>query len=153
MVNKKNPALTNKQLIDPGDSFSAHKMNSEGDVKTCIIPENFDQFLDHYENNVLLNQSNNAVDEVTLKEFAKFMKPKVSVVMVCLSFFLMIARLVQVPSSVKLRQEQSLKPQMKLSLDKLLNRLQKCENLDQSDGESASHVKVDKESVDKASKV
>lgn len=69
MVNKKTPAK---------DSYSAHKMNSEGDVKTCITPENFDQFLDHYENNILLNQAgNNEIDEVTFKEFAKFMKPKV----------------------------------------------------------------------------
>lgn len=79
MVNKKNPA-PNKHFIDPGDSYSAHKMNSEGDVKTCLTPENFDHFLDHYENNVLLNQASNEIDQetVTFKEFAKFMKPKVS---------------------------------------------------------------------------
>lgn len=89
MVNKKNPAP--KHFIDPGDSYSAHKMNSEGDVKTVLTPENFDQFLDHYENNVLLNQANNEIDqEVTFKEFAKFMKPKVSFIKIW--SFLMIDR-------------------------------------------------------------
>ncbi|KAL1514255.1 hypothetical protein ABEB36_003542 [Hypothenemus hampei] len=116
---------------DQKETYSAHKMNSQGDVKMPLAAECFDQVFDNYESHLLSKDSNkNELTESTFKNFmddenrfkiqelAKFMKPRV-------------------PNSVKMRQQRlltpnmatstSLKPKMKLSFDKLLNRLQKCE--------------------------
>lgn len=53
-------------------------MNSQGDVKTRFAPDEcFEYFLDEYENDVLLNDAGGEVQASDLKEFAKFLKPRV----------------------------------------------------------------------------
>ncbi|ERL90467.1 hypothetical protein D910_07816 [Dendroctonus ponderosae] len=100
-------------------------MHSQGDVKEHLAPKGVETFLDNYDDNFEqsddfydVNPGNvNEREEQEFKEFAKYLKPRV-------------------PSSIKIRQEKlanmkaqkSLEPKLKLSLDKLLNRLQKCEN-------------------------
>ncbi|XP_066246803.1 uncharacterized protein [Euwallacea similis] len=95
------------------ESFSAHKINSEGDVKGEITIEDLDTFLDKFEKNMAFQDG----QDVNIKEFAKFLKLKI-----------------KVPSSVKIRHQQlksrALAPKMKMSLDKLMDRLRKCDDLE-----------------------
>ncbi|XP_076265276.1 uncharacterized protein LOC143199377 [Rhynchophorus ferrugineus] len=96
-------------------TYSAHQMDSEGDLNK--------QHQLNYETNKLGPVQNNARESPSnVKAFAKFLKPRV-------------------PPSIRARQEKvaqmkaslnmlgvPIQPKMKVSLDKLLNRLQKCES-------------------------
>ncbi|XP_066149401.1 uncharacterized protein [Euwallacea fornicatus] len=104
-----------------GESFSAHKMNSEGDVKGDITIEDLDIFMDNFETDMAFQNSRN----VDIKEISKFLKLKI-----------------RVPSSVKMRHQQlksrALAPKMKMSLDKLMDRLRKCDGLGNHSDEKES---------------
>lgn len=68
------------------DAFSTHKMHSQGDVKEHLSPKGVETFLDNYEDNFEqsgefcdVNPGNvNEREEHEFKEFAKFLKPRVS---------------------------------------------------------------------------
>ncbi|XP_050294039.1 uncharacterized protein LOC126734440 [Anthonomus grandis grandis] len=132
---KKNYKPYQSPTVPPYDpnTYSAHKMNSQGDIKT-YEPQVFDQVLDSFEH-LTNNPQNENADELKVKQFSKFLKPRV-------------------PQSIKMKQDKfgalktrSVQPKLKLSLDKLLNRLQKCEISESNEvSEKSSHDDVQQSS-------
>ncbi|CAH1134870.1 unnamed protein product [Ceutorhynchus assimilis] len=103
------------------DNYSAHKMHSQGDVKNLDGIGNLLEKLKHPDES-FEEEPQTITDKNKIKELAKILKPRV-------------------PSSIRFKQQQqtsesdpnnpSYGPRLKISMDKLLTRLQKCETSDE----------------------